>query len=471
MEVLEFKIILKPGTSKNALAFIIAYHKAFKAHRFLFSTGIKVTRKGFDPARPGKALKTLLSTTETAYTSIITSGEPLTAKTLGARIKLIRDRISWEGSDLSIWNGAAIDRYTIPDGVTVTAITERLNQELLKHSPDFKKAINEVLTEGANGLFGFWQSVLDGKIKARHGKALRDSTRSAKRQTMLIVKEYDPAASFEKMDMGFYNGFTTWLSEQTLQEKGEDGKLKTVDRFDSNTIGKHVKDLKAILHLAYRNEILKNDRFKYWPVTREKNEVVTLSKDELLKYNGLALSGTKENVRDIFVMACFLGPRISDFVSFNDQSLSVSAGILWFQYVQEKTGARVKIPVHPIAQNILNKRGGKFPRMISEQNFRAELKEISKAAELNDRVIVKIRDGKPEYKKKWEAISPHSARRTFASSLFYGWFGRPMPASFCMRYTGHKTEKSFMVYIGATEKDLDAKALEYFDLTPEMKIA
>jgi integrase len=468
MENLEFKIQLK-GSQGNQLAFIITYHKAFKSHRFIWSTGITVKARGFDPARPGSVLKRKIKDAEEAYASLIRDGHTINNDSLKNRIELIRDRISWADNELHIWDGSAVQYFQIPESTDRETLKSQLQKELTKQKPDFKKVIDSILTDGQNGLFGFWSGIIEGKIKPRHGKPLRDSSKSVKRQAFRTVKEFDPLASFEKMDMAWYNAFVRWMDDQTVKTTLPDGTTETRKRFDTNTVGKHVRQLKAVLHLAYRNELMQHDRFKYWPVSKESNEVIALSKDELLKINKLELTGTKDDVRDIFILAAFTGPRISDFKMFEKASLSTNAGVTFFSYVQEKTGARVKIPVHPIAQEILNKRGGDFPRMISEQNFRLYLKEICQAAELNDRVIVKIRDGKPQYKKKFEAISPHSARRTFASSLFYGWFSKPMPASFCMRYTGHKTEKSFMLYIGASEKDLDAKALEYFDFKPVMK--
>ncbi|MBT1698240.1 phage integrase SAM-like domain-containing protein [Fulvivirgaceae bacterium PWU4] len=468
MENLEFKIQLKGG-SDTALAFLVAYNKAFKNHRFISSTGIKVRAKGFDAARPGAALKRILRAGEEAHESLIKDGQPVNNDTLKKRIELIRSRIAWAGNELLTWDGSSVHHFPIPDTTNRLSLEKALRVELSKQRPDFKKIIDAHLNAGQNELFGFWQGIIDGQIKPRHGKKLRKSTITAKRQSMIVLKEFDPLASFDKMDMRFYNTFTGWMADQ----KNKDGST----RFDPNTVGRHIKEIKAVLRLAYANDLMTNTRFEMWPVTKEKNEVVALSKEELLginnltKINGKDLSNTLNDVRDIFVMACFLGPRISDFKNLRKESLFTNAGVQYFEYVQEKTGTRVKIPVHPIVQEILNKRAGEFPKMISEQNFRAHLKDICKAAELNDRVITKIRNGKPEYKLKWQAISPHSARRTFASSLFYGWFSKPMPASFCMRYTGHKSEKSFMIYIGASEKDLDAKALEYFDLTPEMKIA
>lgn len=467
---MDFNIQLRSGKKGTARpARLVAYSKAHFNNpdgRFVYPAGITATNA------KAKDLKDLKVLAEAAYKSLVEEGKPVNEISLKGRIELLRKQIAWTDNELTIWDShkKKVEYYPLPDGFDRPALEKSLQHELKKSRPEFKKVIESVLTDGANGLFGFWQSVLDGKTKPRAGKTLRASSISTKRQTLRLVKEFDAAATFDKMDMRFYNDFTAWLESQTISKEIK-GKSEIVKRFDSNTLGKHIKELKSILHLAYRNELMQYDRFKYWPVTKETNEVVNLSKDEVLKINELKLSGIKEDVRDIFILACFLGPRISDFKSLKKESLSTAAGITYFEYVQEKTGARVKVPVHPIALEILAKRGGEFPKMISEQNFRSNLKLICQAAVLNDRVTVKIRNGQPEYKKKHEAISPHSARRTFASALFYGWFGKPMPASFAMRYTGHKTEKSFLLYIGAKESDLDQKALEYFDIQPQMNIA
>ena len=467
MKDIQFKIVLKSGKQPTALAFIKAFDKRFNGYRFIWSTGLEVNRKTFKAATPGKALKNLLKTAETAVRSLQDEDLTLTNGTLKQRIELLVQKIHWNENEISIWTGEKAVSHPIPDGVDKESLTEALYTELLKSRPDLQRVINNFLSEGTNELFGFWQGVLDGNIDPRHGKKLRPSTLSDKRQTLRLVKEYDCKATFARMDMAFYNGFKLWLAKQKIKT----GKRKGEPRFDQNTIGKHFKAIKSILHLANKNDILTHDKFKYWTVTKESNEVVTLTKDELLAINAMDLSGTLNDVRDIFVLACFLGARISDFKSFVTDNITTEDGISYFKYVQEKTGAVVRIPIRPIAQKILAKRGGEFPKMISEQNFRAHLKTICEKAKLNDRVIIRIRNGVPEYEVKYKAITPHSARRTFASNLVYGWFDKPMPARLAMRYTGHKKEKSFLAYIGADEKELDILALQYFNLEPELKVA
>lgn len=433
-----------------------------------FAGGRWVYSIGKESKRSSKFIQAAIKANE----SLERDGTPATLGkdgTLTQRVKLILNRLNWNKSktEVSIWANDKAQTFTIPDSIDKDALSKALNSELLNSKPDFKKVITGFLTEGKDELFGFWQAVIDGKIKPRNGKKLRPSTLTNKAQTLAIVKEYNPNLTFADMDMKFYNKFTQWMEDKaTISPSGKPGK-----DFDPNNIGKHVKELKSILHLARKNEQEVNDKFIYWSVTKEPNEIVTLSKDEVIKIMDLKLTGIRKDVRDIFIMACFLGARIGDFSKLTiKENYFTENGIKYFGDVQGKTGAKVKIPLFPQVQKLLNARMD-LPIMISEQNFRENLKEVCKSAELNDRVVIKIRNGKPEYKKKWEAISPHSARRTFATALFYGWWSKPLPASLCMRYTGHKSEKSFMRYIGASEADLDAKALEILEFTPSMKIA
>lgn len=472
-----FKIILKP----DGLAFIVLYKKAFDNNRFILSTGERHPKK--------KAQDFWLTWAQTAYDSLINEGIPITNGTLRERILLIKDKITWtdDRKELRIWDGDQVNYFSIPESVDYEALKRQLTLELSKQRPDFRKIIDRFISDGKTGLLGFWKAVLDREILPRNGKPLRASSITSKRQTFDLIKEYKPSVNFESMDKSFYNGFTKWLAD--------------VKGFDRNNIAKHVKELKSELHLAYSNDLMSNDKFKYWPVPREKNEVVTLTKEEVLQIKDLSkmqftrdddgklkqldtprnLTETEKNVRDLFIIACFTGVRIGDFKAFSTDNLSTTNGVAWLSYTQEKTGARVRIPIHPIVQEILNVRSGQFPKMIAEQNFRAYLKDICASAlkdignpdhdRLKNTVVTKIRDGKEIKGLKYEVLSPHSARRTFATSLFYGWFGKPMPASFCMRFTGHKTEKSFMLYIGAKDRDLDTLALQYFDLQPIMKVS
>src|SRR5690606_28961782 len=116
MEI-QFKPQLKPGTSKTALVFLLAYHKCFTGHRFVWSTGESVTRQSFEPARLGKTIRMLIDMAEAACDSLKREGQPINNQSLKHRIELIRSRIGWIETELSVWDGSKVLSYPIPEEI------------------------------------------------------------------------------------------------------------------------------------------------------------------------------------------------------------------------------------------------------------------------------------------------------------------------------------------------------------------
>src|SRR5690606_19824944 len=131
-----------------------------------------------------------------------------------------------------------------------------------------------------------------------------------------------------------------------------------------------------------------------------------------------------------------------------------------------KTSKVVLIPVLPQVDAILKRRKGKYPKLISEQNTNDYLKMIGQLAGLTDTVTIQITAEGATRKRKWELLTNHVARKVFCSSLYFGWYGKPMPASVVMLFSGHKSEKSFFRYIGAKAEEVMKTAIDYLELKP-----
>ena len=67
----------------------------------------------------------------------------------------------------------------------------------------------------------------------------------------------------------------------------------------------------------------------------------------------LELSGMEEQVRDLFVLQCWIGQRFKDTQSINDGIIKNDGNII--EIIQEKTKHKVSIPLLPIAKEILSK--------------------------------------------------------------------------------------------------------------------
>lgn len=452
MKPIEFHYMVKAGK-----AVLTAYDKRFYDHRFRYYTGISVP-ENFNPGRPGAKLSDILEKARLAVRSLEEDGEPISTPTLKHRLGLIISKIAWDGDDLLVWTGK-VERVRPASDMPRKQVERLAYAELRKSHPQIARL------SGSSDVVGLWRKIIEGKISPKSGGELKKSSISDKQQTLDVFLDFQASRAtvytFDDMNKAFYSEFTLWMRK----EKG----------YDVNTIGKHIKNFKAVLSVGYDHELFEHKRYTTWKVPRKTNEVVIPDKDEFLALVNLPLKGALDDHRDTFVLASFLGPRIGDWKQFDEKNLIVKAGVTYFTYVQEKTGHICSIPVHSLAQKILDKRGGKFPPQISEQNLRYAVKRIwemvaEKMPSLKHRVVVKVRDNQPVYAIKHTVFSPHTARRIFASQLFYGWFTKPMPASYCMHYTGHKKESSFLRYINAKTKEIAEKALEYFDY-PNMKVS
>jgi len=250
---------------------------------------------------------------------------------------------------------------------------------------------------------------------------------------------------FNDIDLEFYRSWIEFMEKQGLA---------------LNTIGKKVQTLKIFLNAAalepdkYRiNPIYKSGKFKS---LKEESDTIYLDESELDKLFKLDLSKTpgQERVRDQFLIAAWTGCRFGDLDQVTKDN--IKDGII--QVIQTKTGTRVPIPMHPIVKVILEKYDYSFPNLIENQPFNRSLKEVAKKAKINTAVHKGITKGGKrisEKYEKWQLISSHAARRSFATNLYKSGF----PSISIMKITGHKTEAAFLKYIRVTPED-HAKLLQ-----------
>ena len=150
-------------------------------------------------------------------------------------------------------------------------------------------------------------------------------------------------------------------------------------------------------------------------------------------------------VRDLFLIGAFTGLRFSDFTSITKDNILSST----IHIEQHKTGGKVAIPLHRVVLEIWRKYGEKLPQPISNQKFNNYIKEVCKLAGIDEMEQKNITRGGMRVRqtyKKYELVTSHTARRSFATNLYLSGF----PAISIMQITGHRTEKAFMAYIRVT---------------------
>ena len=233
------------------------------------------------------------------------------------------------------------------------------------------------------------------------------------------------------LDKKFYDGYVSFLNF-----KG----------FKLNTIGKHIKNVKAVINWLPLSERMECEFVAPRKCKKLSEEVdnVYLSTEELHAIETVELEHAfHDKVRDQFILLAWTGCRYSDLDKLADPK-SIERG--YFEFEQMKTGTKVCIPIFEPVKRIFQKYNGELPPVISNQKFNSFLKEICQMAGITeDTSITHTIAGRriKEYFPKYELVSAHTARRSFATNLFES----GAPALVIMQITGHKTEKAFLSYI------------------------
>jgi integrase len=240
---------------------------------------------------------------------------------------------------------------------------------------------------------------------------------------------------FDTIDLEFFDEFIKYLYSKNYAQ---------------NNVEKHINTLKVFLNDATERRFNSNMAFKSKKFSISKEDVnnIYLSENEIETFYNLDLSNNNrlERVRDLFIIGCYTGLRFSDLSVLNSDNLTTIDGLDFINLKTQKTGVNVVIPLHPLVKSILAKYNGIPPRALSNQKMNDYLKEIAEMAELNERTVLsKTKGGRrcDVAHEKWELVTTHTARRSFATNAFK----RGIPSISIMRITGHTTERAFMKYI------------------------
>jgi integrase len=245
-------------------------------------------------------------------------------------------------------------------------------------------------------------------------------------------------------------------------------------QYSHNTIARALRSVKTICKHAQHNGIETSYQLDGLKAKYKKTDSIYLTFEDLNTIESIEpnkLTESLENAKDWLIISCYTGQRVSDFMNFTKEQIRIEDGKKLLEFTQKKTNKNMTIPVHKKVLEILEKRNGNFPKPISDQKYNAYIKKVCEIAELNEIVKggkkteteLKDKEDVKQFRKevgmfkKWELVTSHIGRRSFASN-FYG----TIPTTFLIYVTGHSTEKMFLNYIGKSNKDLALELTKYF---------
>ncbi len=255
-------------------------------------------------------------------------------------------------------------------------------------------------------------------------------------------KQQNSKIKLANINLDFHTKFQDFLTKKHL--------------LNPNSIGGYFDNIKLFCRNAELQGLKVHPEFKskefHSPFNKTADIYLNTHEIDLIGQYDFTNSDRLDNARDWLIIGVWTGLRVSDLLRLNtsfirDGMVSITA---------IKTGINVIIPLHPMVREILNKRGGEFPRRISDQKFNKYIKEVCEAVGLEDIIngfkFIAVKNGKKDIfrkqfgtYKKYELVSSHICRRSFATN-HYG----KIDTLTIMKITGHKTEKQFLDYIKRT---------------------
>ncbi|MBP5229873.1 MAG: site-specific integrase [Bacteroidales bacterium] len=276
---------------------------------------------------------------------------------------------------------------------------------------------------------------------ATKGTATKTMPRRGDYYSYNVFKEFAPeGTTFDDIDYSFYNNFVLFLQDRGLSV---------------NSIGTHIRNLKAVMNEAYKQGLHNNLAYKNFKKTSEEIDSVYLTEEELDAVRNLNLCGQSEKVRDLFLIGCNTAMRFSDYSRLTKDWIIDDE----IHFISTKTSQRQVIPLAQEVKDILAKYNGKAPA-VNQQAFNKIIKDVCRRAGLVTSIQVEKtlgRDKVVDMKEKWELVSSHTARRTAATLLIK----KGAPIAWVMSLTGHKTESAFWKYVKLSREDY-AKLLKSF---------
>jgi site-specific recombinase XerD len=221
--------------------------------------------------------------------------------------------------------------------------------------------------------------------------------------------------------------------------------LRSIRKCANNTAVKYIKNFKKIVKLCISNGWLDKDPFVNYKAKIREVEREFLSQEEIQTiYEKVFVTERLNQVKDIFVFACFTGLAYIDVKQLTLSNISIGIdGGKWIFTHRQKTETASRIPLLPIPQELIQKYAthpqclneNKLLPVLSNQKMNSYLKEIADVCGIK------------------KDLTFHIARHTFATTVT---LTNGVPIESVSKMLGHTNIKTTQHYA----KILDKKVSE-----------
>jgi site-specific recombinase XerD len=211
--------------------------------------------------------------------------------------------------------------------------------------------------------------------------------------------------------------------------------LKSIRKCNHNTTMKYLSNFKKIVIKCIKNGWLQKDPFIGFNMAKREVERTPLTEFEVNALSAKVFPVMRLNiVRDIFLFSCMTGLAYADVQKLKRSEITIGVdGEKWIFTRRQKTDIISRIPLLPIAQEILNryrdneqcKNKDLVLPVLSNQKMNAYLKEIADLCGIN------------------KNLTYHIARHTFATTIT---LSNGVPIETVSKMLGHRNLKTTQHY-------------------------
>lgn len=228
--------------------------------------------------------------------------------------------------------------------------------------------------------------------------------------------------------------------------------LRSIKNCANNTAVKYIRNFRKIIKICLNNDWLEKNPFSKYEGKVYEIDKEFLTEEEIQKIYAKKFMNTRlEQVRDIFIFCCFTGLAYIDVQQLRNDHLGIGIdGNKWIFKNRQKTDTRSKIPLLPIAEELIHKYSN-HPKCVNEdrilpvlsnQKMNSYLKEIGDVCGIQ------------------KEITFHMARHSFATSIT---LTNGVPIESVSKMLGHKNLRTTQHYA----KVLDRKVSDDMNLLRE----
>ena len=220
----------------------------------------------------------------------------------------------------------------------------------------------------------------------------------------------------------------------------------------ASTVNTNLCWLSRLMFCAVSRRIIRCNPFENTKYEKEEKKIRFLQKSDVMKLMAMSMNDKEaELTRQMFIFSCFTGLAISDIENLKYKHIQTAAdGQKYIRKERQKTKVEFIVPLHPIAEAIINQCKEEQPSMKEMQTVKGKGDDFIFHCACSRSVMNAKIDIVGKACGIRERLSYHMARHTFGTMSL----GAGIPIESIAKMMGHASISSTQIYAQVTDNKI-----------------